>query len=434
MTRDLDAKTIIGLTVETYTVRFFTLGASFVSSILLARMLGPEGQGYIATVQFWSSLIASFLILGLDSTAVYFAGSSPGRFGRLARFLSAYTCVAAAVGILILYSVQRVSDLFRDQSALVWFASGLILTSLATALFNALYIGIGRLSLTNRISAVGTALYLAALLTLTLARTGDTRLVLLALFSVQALTNAYLIIRALRYRSTTEAKPIFWRELWQYALKVYAGNLAGFLYFRSNFMILSLSASMAVVGIYSIAQVFSDVILILPTTLINIIFPRVAGMPKETTIQRVSETARFSVAVTFVLAAGIAASSTVIVPLAFGRAYASAVGMVWILCLGAWVAAGGMVLSIYFNSTNKPEVPSTAAWIGFAVAASTTWLLAPRWGGYGAAVALSLSRAVVAGYMLILYLRDSRERLTTVILAGPMDWRRGFRLMRSVLP
>ena len=429
---ELNAKTIVSLTVETYAVRILSLGASFVSNILLARLLGPEGKGYIATVLFWSSLVSSILVFGLDSTAVYFVGKSPGRFHKLARLFLVYVIVATLLGAVVLQVVDRLAGLFRGQYALTWFAAGLILMMLLAALYNTLYIGVGQLSFTNWVSVIGTVLSLLSLSGLYWMGLADVTLILLAMLVVQALIDLWLVIRALLLPRLGAADPIRWLDFGKYASKVYLGNLAGFLYFRGNFMILSLSAPIGEVGIYSIAQIFADVILILPTTLINIIFPKVAGMSKEAAIQRVSETTRITVVVTLAMALGIASVGMLLIPLIFGRAFQAAAGMVWILCLGAWVTASGMILSIYFNGANKPQVPSAAAWIGFAVVTLLTFVLAPQWGGYGAAVALSLSRLLVAGYMLILYLRDSRERLAAVILAGPDDWRRGFDLIRSV--
>jgi hypothetical protein len=82
----------------------------------------------------------------------------------------------------------------------------------------------------------------------------DVTLILLAMLGVQALTDLWLVIRALLMPRLGAADPIRWLDFGKYASKVYWGNLAGFLYFRGNFMILSLSAPIGEVGIYSIAR------------------------------------------------------------------------------------------------------------------------------------------------------------------------------------
>ena len=429
----LSSKLVVRLTAETYAARFSTLALSLVSNILLARMLGPEGKGYVAAALLWSGTLASLLIFGLDSSAVYFIGQSPGRFRRLVRIFVVYALAMGLVGTILLHGINHWSGVFGGETGLVWAVSALLLTGLLTVLFNALYIGLGQLSRTNRVAVVGAALTLIFLLASYVVGASSLRTVVLGIAGLQAVIAAYLVIRALTLPRIEPAFSIRWPDFGRYSFKAYAGNLAGILYSRSNLMILSVSASMSEVGIYSIALVFADVVLILPNTLINIIFPKVAAMSTEQAVQRISETCRFATVVALAIAVGVGLAATLVIPVAFGSAFQPAVGMAWILCAGAWLGTSGMVLSIYFYGAGRPEVPASASWLGFAFVAALTYGLAPRWGGYGAAVAVSLSRLVVAGYMLIRYLRDSRERWTRVVLPGPADWQRGAHLVQDLV-
>jgi O-antigen/teichoic acid export membrane protein len=423
---------VVGLTMETYIARSLVLAFSFASSILLARLLGPEGKGYIATSLFWSGVATITLMFGMDSAAIYFVGESPGRYHKVARFFLTYAFVATMVGAGVFQCLEHFAGLFQDQPLLLWGASGLILTTMLTASYDALYIGIGKLSFTNRVAVAGAALYSLLLVGLSWVPEVNVGVVLIGILGIRLLTSFFMVIRTFVMPRQEEIAPFRWADFGKYSAKVYLGNLAGFLYLRSSFMILSLSAPIGEVGIYSIAHIFADLILILPTALINIVLPKVAAMSREQTIRQVSETTRLSLAAALVMALGVSLAATFLVPLAFGPAFEPAVGMIWILCTGAWVAVGGMVLSIYFNGIKRPGVPASAAWIGSAAVALLTLLLTPRWGGYGAAIALSLSRLIVTVYLLAIYLRDSRERLAVVLLIRPIDWQQGIRFVRSI--
>lgn len=432
MMLELKAKTILTLTLETYAVRFLALGASFVSNILLARLLGPEGKGYLATAFLWSSLLAGILTLGLDSTAIYYVGKSHSNFFLLAKGFLVYAIVASLLGTGILQLVGLYGGVFDGHPILLWVTSGFVLSTLLTLLFNVLYIGLGRLSFVNKVSAASSFFCTLFLIAMFIIGIRDIQSVLWGVLASQLISTSWLVFAILWVRPFEKAESIHWLEFSQYAFKVYIGNLAGLFYLKSNFLILTLMASVKEVGIYSIAQIFSDIILILPTALINIFFPRVAGMNREQAIKSVSQITRFSAAISLLMTLGISIAATFLVPIAFGSAFQPAIGMVWILCIGSWLGAVGMVTSIYFNGVGKPEIPSSAGWIGFVLVTLLTIIFVPQWGGYGAAMAVCLSRMAVTGYMLVRYLQDSREKPFTVLFLQLADLEYGLGLLRSM--
>lgn len=432
MTQDLNGKSIVGLTAQTYGTRLAVLTLSLGANILIARLLGPEGKGYIATSLLWAGLLASVLAFGLDNTTLFFLGKSPSIFGRLLGLFLPYSLLAMALGASGLYLLNTSTGLFAERPALLWPTAGLIWTAILMLLLNALLLGIGRLPFTNLVSLIGSVLYLMLLVGATWAQIRDPLTVLWGILALQSILVLISGIRAIFLSRPYQEKAVKWQELVKYALRVYAGTLAGLLYLRSNFMILSLMAPVAEIGIYSVAQILGDLVLILPMTLNSLLLPKVAGMSKEYAAQRVSEVARFSIAATLAIAVVVGLGASVVIPLAFGQAFERAVGMVGVLSLGAWVAAGGLIMAIYFNGINRPGIPSLGAWIGFLTTAVLALLMVPRWGGYGAAWGLTAARFIVTGFMLILFLRTTRGDPREVILMTRHDWERGLGLLRGM--
>jgi O-antigen/teichoic acid export membrane protein len=429
---ELNAKVVLKLIAQTYSVRVFSLAASFLANILLARLVGPEGKGYLATALFWSGLLAGLLTFGLDSAAVYYVGKFPATFPQLSKSFAVYAMVATILGTAVLITIERQTNLLAGQQLLIWITAGLIFTSLVTGLFDTLYIGLGRLSLTNLVNAVGSAAYLILLLGAFMLHGNSYAMILLGILAIQLCSSGYLILNSFVLSHGKQDSPVPWPAFGRYAMKVYAGNLAGIFYLQTNFMILSLVAPTREVGIYSIAQIFSDFILILPATLVNIMFPRAAAMSSAQVIRNVTQAARLSLTTVFVMAVATSLGASFLVPLVFGTAFKPAAGMIWILCFGSAVGALGMILSIYFNGVGRPEIPSSAAWIGFVVVGALTLLLAPRWGGYGAAAAISGSHLIVSLFMLYRYLRDTREDPISILVPRLNDLYRGVRFVRDI--
>ena len=61
----------------TLSARIATLGLALVSSIVLARWLGPEGRGLFALVLLLPGLAKSVGLLGLDQANSVYAGLAP---------------------------------------------------------------------------------------------------------------------------------------------------------------------------------------------------------------------------------------------------------------------------------------------------------------------------------------------------------------------
>ncbi|MBI5887856.1 MAG: polysaccharide biosynthesis C-terminal domain-containing protein [Deltaproteobacteria bacterium] len=424
---------IARLIIETYATRVFNLAVLFVSDILISRMIGTEGRGYVGAAKLWAMLACMVFTFGLDSTAIYYTGASHGRFHRLARQYLGYAAVAFFFGAVMLWGVDHLKNLFGNVSGLYLLTVGLFAAALLTALFNALFIGIGRLSFTNKLLTVGSGLLLASLIFIYFSGYGRITTVLQVILLSQAVNVILLVTWAFRIKGLDEPKEINRKEFARYSVTQYVSNIGGFFYMRGSAIILTLVASMSEVGLYSIAQVMTDMLLILPNILINIVFPATAGMERPDAIRRISETARFCSTISLIGLLALSLAAFFIVPLLFGPAFKPAVGMIWVLAAGAWMAAVSMVLSIYFNVTNQPRIPAFAVWIGFATSAALTVLLAPHWGGYGAAIALVLSRFAVLCYMLTLYVRESEENVFDLLFLSHEDWRRGGLLLKGML-
>src|SRR2546421_11333051 len=78
----------------TFAARVAMLGLAFVSSIMLARLLGPEGRGTLALVCLLPDVAAILGRLGFDSANTVLAGLDPAR-----RRLLVWQSVALAGGM-----------------------------------------------------------------------------------------------------------------------------------------------------------------------------------------------------------------------------------------------------------------------------------------------------------------------------------------------
>ena len=85
------------LTISTQGV---VLVLNFATSVVTARLLGPEGRGVFAAVTIWPTFLGGLALLGIPSAAIYYMGSQPeGRheIAGAAYILASLTCAVSMV-------------------------------------------------------------------------------------------------------------------------------------------------------------------------------------------------------------------------------------------------------------------------------------------------------------------------------------------------
>ncbi len=417
---------IARLTIETYAVRVVTLGLMMVSAILQARLLGPEGKGLLAAALSWSALIGGMALIGADSAAAYFVARSAQYTRWFMRSGLVYTLGFALIA-LALPGWQVEMPVNRQLALSVAFLTPM---AVSAALVNAICVGLNRIRLINIVNAASALCYVLSLLALYVVNVDRFEPVVAAVLGVQAATLIVFSTAILRSADTGYAAPDF-SALTRYALQSFRGNLAGLLFLRGSLVILSSVSPAAQAGIYSIAVVFADVVLMLPNTLINILLPRLAGRSPEFVAARVTLVARYALAGALVLGLLTGIAAFVVVPIGFGEAFRQAAIVAFVLCIGAALSTPGAVVSLYFNALEQPDVPATAAWIGCGALFAASLILAPSFGALGAAVAVVVARMTTVLVMIGRFCRATRLNWRTLAFhAG--DWVNGEQRIASL--
>src|SRR5437764_5923526 len=73
------SKMLVSNILSTLSVRVAVMALALVSSIVLARTLGPEGRGLFALVLLLPEIVASLALLGFEQAYAVYAGLLPAR-------------------------------------------------------------------------------------------------------------------------------------------------------------------------------------------------------------------------------------------------------------------------------------------------------------------------------------------------------------------
>src|SRR5690625_3423897 len=87
--------------IMTIATRFILLFGSFFISILLARLLGPEGKGIMTAVLVFPLLIASLADMGIRQSAAYFVGKKEFKLSDIISSIS-FLWIITTLGSMLL--------------------------------------------------------------------------------------------------------------------------------------------------------------------------------------------------------------------------------------------------------------------------------------------------------------------------------------------
>lgn len=255
---------------------------------------------------------------------------------------------------------------------------------------------------------------------------------------------AFLILKRVISSATTLILALIWKNYWALAIGILAGRLAGttlsyalndyrpspslrrraelmhfsfWLFFnnilafisnRSSDFIIGKTAGASALGIYSLASEISN----LPTTDLvspvnRAVFPAYAKMSHDRTElgRGYLRVVGLITLLTIPAALGIAATSSVLVPLVFGPKWLGAVALIQVIAYyGIFQALQNNVPSVYY-ALGKPQLTTFIACVYNVIMVPSLIAFSLRWGSLGASYALLVSIAIVAPINLGVVLR-----------------------------
>lgn len=414
---------------------------SIPTSILIARALGPAGKGLITLTQ---AIVAQGIIfsLGVEVSLIYAAGRSPSDLRSLAGAAIRIALVVGPLGALAGIALLRFGfPEVGTDSTRFWMV--LSMTAIPVLLLGgylqSLVIATGRLTEIAVLSALRSLLMLIAAATVMFTGWGVTGFLSLNLATV-ALVGILTAMLGYRYGILPPTSPELsaTRNLISYGIRGHVGTVLHGLNNRLDFFLVGMLLAPAALGRYSVAVAAAEMLLLIPTFVGTLILQRAsADTPEEAT--------RFTSLATRVTSLALLLGGVVLVlvghwviAIMFGPTFASAVTPL------RWLIPGIWALGLWRNLTNDlmgrgyPIYRTVSAGCAAIVTIVLDFLLVPRLGIEGAAVASSVAYASALLVAFHPYMRVTGEPWTNILLPQRSDWRRmrealraSFRYMRA---
>jgi O-antigen/teichoic acid export membrane protein len=174
------------------------------------------------------------------------------------------------------------------------------------------------------------------------------------------------------------------------------GNLATFFTYRLDVFIVNFFLGPADVGIYAVGVVVAEALWQVPQAAAVALFPRTArtGTSSDGAAEFTCAVSRHVLFIATLIGLALAVAAPILIPLVFGARFGDAVAVVWWILPGTVALSLGKLASADLAARGKPEYSSVFALVSLAVTVLLDFLLIPKMGIRGAALASSTAYLV----------------------------------------
>jgi O-antigen/teichoic acid export membrane protein len=342
---------------ETLATRAALVPLSLITSVLVARALGPEGRGIYAVAYTILGMGAQFGNLGLHASNTYYLAKDRTTLGPL---LSNTLVLGTGVGTLVALIAWGLTGLWPQLPLFSGFVLALTLIMiplhLDSMLVQNLILGLQEIRLFNKMELVSRVAIIALLAGVFAAGKATVPLV----FAIGVAGPVLILLWGLwRFRRELAALAApswaLFTDCFQYGIKSYLACLFSFLLLRVDLMMVGGMLGAKEAGFYSLAAVMADMLYLLPAAMGTVLFPQLSAQEDAVAKWRHVKSLTWKLGLgmmPLVLIAVLLAQPVIV--LLYGSDFAPAASPFVVLALAMIFYGMNNLVSIYFASIGMP--------------------------------------------------------------------------------
>jgi O-antigen/teichoic acid export membrane protein len=185
-------------------------------------------------------------------------------------------------------------------------------------------------------------------------------------------------------------------------------NLIGLLNYRVGLFVVEHELGLAATGVYSIAVVVAELLWFVSGSLTQAVYGRIGHPDGAQAAATAARVARLGVGLLLAVAPLLWLLAWLLLPAVLGEPYRASLLPLALLLPGALLFGGASALSAWFtNHAGRPLVPAGVAALSLVVNGGLAWVLVPRLGAAGAALAASAAYAATVVALAALFVRQA---------------------------
>jgi len=412
----------------TFATRALTVAFGVVISIIIARVLGPEGKGIYSLALLLPGLLVTFANLGINQATVFYVAkkSYPAKeiLGNniLLTVLISALAISAGLIIIFFFSSRLFPGVGRDYLLL---ALGLIPLTLFFDFISHILIGLQKLNKYNAISFLQSLLFLFLVGVLLLGLRFGIMAAILAQVIAFLLASIALFFLTEKESSGISLQPgqAYLRDASFYGIKAYLGNIITFLHYRASLFLINIFLNPSAVGYFSVAVGIAEGMWLISRSAGTVLFPKIASETDPDSLKRFTPlVCRNVLLVALIVAVLLIVFSRWLVILLYSEAFFESIQPLRILLLGALAVCGHAVLSNDLMARGKPLLVSYISGIPLILNVVLNIFWIPMWGIAGAAWATTVSYLLMFIITVLVYRKLSGNKIVDILLPHKSDF------------
>lgn len=419
--------------------QFFTqligLISGFITSVITARILGPQGRGDYTLLLNASGFLCLLLGLSFGTSIVHVISTQkmPLRNTVNSFVLIVLLLMLICWLFLALFPFSRFPFLLpADQSQKSLFYNSILMClftiSLISTLFNAVLSGKKLFLQQQKVNSFSSALsiVLYGLLFYYNVRYGlGFNLFIIAYTCIACFPALGSYFMYLKHAD----EPFNWSFLNISQLKYVLGfsflaymcNVFQFLCFRMDFWFVEYFKGSKDLGFYSLSVNLAQMLWLLPQAVSIILLSYSGAEDRQKGIDNTNVLCRIAIAMVLTAAIFLLATVGYFIPLLYGIEFIKAADLLKVLLAGIVPFSITTILASYFAGIGKMRINLYCSMIGFAVSLGLDVVLIPLYGNMGAAIATVISYFLSTSFIVWMYLKITGSGLSDLIIIKKED-------------
>lgn len=406
-------------TVYTFITSFIILTLGLTNSIILARVLGPEGRGEVAAAMLWPGLLVYLGSLGLFPAITYYSAQKDSDLTVV--FSNALLLGIIQSLVILPLGYFMMPKLLASQSGAVIAAGRLFLISIPLGLLTQYGMNILQSQLYmrvfNTIRLITPVGYLGGVILLVFGQ----QLTVVYILWLQiglgliSLLTAFVSLFLLCHIHPIQLNLSQAKTMLRYGLKVHFGTISQLANLRLDQALISAFMPSVQLGFYVTAVSTSSLVQVLPSALRMVMTPAIA---KKATVDEGIKTLVSSFRkywmISLISFPFLLLTLPAIIPFVYGNEFAGAIRPTLLLLMAGLFLGAKEVLSGGLQGLGEPWLVSQSEIISLFITAFSLLIFLPAWGIMGAAIATLL--AYFVSLMILVNGLRLRHRVSPIAL------------------
>jgi O-antigen/teichoic acid export membrane protein len=411
-----------------FVTKILIFGISAVTSVIIARVLGPKGKGIYALIIMIPTMAATLSSMGINFSNIYFIGKKKYPIGLIiGNSLFFSFCFGGVATLLLFILAPFMNNYFLKGSApLIYLYISLPMIPFLLLFENIYHIFLGYRNML-KFAAVNLVIPLSYLATLLFFYYFSKLYIYQVIWSyifalgIGLSAGVYFLVQSGYCTGLAVNKKIFSESL-SFGFKQHLGTVSQFLNYRFDLLIVAALLSPAEVGLYFVAVLVAETIWYIPNSLSQILYAQTASSDTQTANAFTPLVCRSTVLLTFIAVLVLFSISGIVIPWLFKSQFLPSVIALKLLLPGIFSLSISKVLGSDLVGRGFPQYTSFASFISLVLTVILDLILIPYFGIRGASLVSTVAYSANAVIVLYLFIRTTKVRLFDILVIKKADF------------